>query len=68
VEKVLEVNNYTPEYVNVHLPEFIPITSKQETDLTKLDKILTSLEVLSNNIGIPLKKEFILNLVFPEYS
>lgn len=68
VEKVLEVNNYTPEYINVHLPEFIPITSKQETDLTKLDKILTSLEVLSNNIGIPLKKEFILNLVFPEYS
>lgn len=68
VEKILEVNNYTPEYINVHLPEFIPITSKQETDLTKLDKILTSLEVLSNNIGIPLKKEFILNLVFPEYS
>lgn len=68
VGKVLEVNNYTPEYINVDLPEFIPITSKQETDLTKLDKILTSLEVLSNNIGIPLKKEFILNLVFPEYS
>jgi len=67
VEKWLSVNykDLTIKFLNVNIPEFIPMSERKETDLDKSSKYVTMFTQLEQMLGINVKDEFILNKLFP---
>ena len=53
------------KYVNINIPEFIPISERKETDLDKSSKFVTMFTQLEQMMGIKIKQDFILNKLFP---
>jgi hypothetical protein len=53
------------KYLNVNLPEFIPISDRKETDLDKATKFVTMFTQLEQMLGMTIKNEFIINKLFP---
>lgn len=67
VEKWLTVNykDLTIKFLNVNVPEFVPISERKETDLDKASKYVTMFTQLEQMLGMNIKDEFILNKLFP---
>lgn len=67
IEKWLDINypELTINYLNVNMPEFIPISDRKETDLEKASRFVTMFTQLEQMLGINIKDEFILNKLFP---
>jgi hypothetical protein len=55
----------TVKFLNVNVPEFIPISERKETDLDKGSKFVTMFTQIEQMLGINIKDEFILNKLFP---
>ena len=52
------------KYVNVNIPEFVPISERKDTDLDKASKFVTVFTQLEQMLGMKIKDEFILNTLF----
>jgi hypothetical protein len=55
----------TIKYLNVNIPEFIPLSERKETDIDKSGKFINMFSQLENTLKIKLKREFVLNKLFP---
>jgi hypothetical protein len=55
----------TIKFLNINIPEFIPISERKETDLDKSSKFVTMFTQLEQMLGIKIKEDFILNKLFP---
>lgn len=60
-----QYKNLTIKFLNVNIPEFIPISERQETDLDKATKFVTTFTQLEQMLDIKLKQDFILHKLFP---
>lgn len=67
IENQIKANfeKITVKYLNVNIPEFIPLSERKETDLEKSSKFINTFSQLESTLNIKLKKEFILNKLFP---
>lgn len=67
IENWLKYNHSQLEikYININIPEFIPISERKETDLDKAAKFVTVFTQLEQMLGMKIKDEFILNTLFP---
>lgn len=67
IDKWVSVNykELTIKFLNVNIPEFIPISERRETDLDKSAKFVTMFTQLEQMLGINIKDEFIINKLFP---
>lgn len=67
MEKQLGVNykDLDIKYLNVNIPEFVPMSERKETDLDKSSKFVTMFTQLEQMLGMNIKDEFILNKLFP---
>lgn len=53
------------KYLNINIPEFIPLSERKETDVEKGGKFINMFSQLQTTLDIKLKKEFVLNKLFP---
>ena len=60
--------NYPTVHLNfiyVNIPEFVPVSERKETDLDKGTKYVSMFSQLQQLLGIDVKRDFILNKLFP---
>jgi hypothetical protein len=55
----------TIKYLNINIPEFIPLSERKETDVDKSGKFINMFSQLESTLKIKLKREFVLNKLFP---
>lgn len=55
----------TIKYLNINIPEFIPLSERKETDIDKSGKFINMFSQLESTLNIKLKREFVLNKLFP---
>ncbi len=67
VENYLKAHykNLTIKFLNVNIPEFIPVSERQETDLDKSTKFVQTFTQIEQMLSIKLKQDFILHKIFP---
>jgi len=57
--------NLTIKFLNVSIPEFVPVSERKETDLDKATKFVATFTQLEQMLSIKVKSDFILNKLFP---
>ena len=55
----------TINFLNVNIPEFVPVSERKETDLDKATKFVSTFTQLEQMLNIKVKTDFILNKLFP---